>query len=120
MGMPVDGSPRTHLLNIHSSGVRFESDTGKASTDRGATFEFDQGNGAATGVDYDPNTRELHLRSQVSLDWRGKTAGAIPMRIEGGRGVLPGTRVEGGSASVVQAHPRRTSDGRRHGGGVAR
>jgi len=84
MGMQTDGSPRAHLLNIHSSGVRFESDTGKASTDRTATFEFDQGGGSAAGADYDPNTRELHLRSQVALDWRGKTADTVPMHIEGG------------------------------------
>ncbi len=36
------------------------------------------------GADYDPQTRELHLRSQVSLDWRGKTEDSVPMHIESG------------------------------------
>ena len=38
-----------------------ESKTGKAYTDRLATFQFDRGDGQAVGADYDPNTRELNL-----------------------------------------------------------
>jgi lipopolysaccharide export system protein LptA len=84
MGVPAGGLPRGRVLKIHSSGVRFESDTGKAATDHEARFEFDQGSGSALGADYDPNTRELHLRGQVILDWRGKTADSVPMHIEAG------------------------------------
>ena len=72
------------MVKIHSSGVTFQSETGKATTDRKTAFEFDQGNGTAMGADYDPQTRELHLHSQVSLDWRGKTADSVPMHIEAG------------------------------------
>ena len=36
------------------------------------------------GAEYDPQTRELHMKSQISLDWRGKTADSIPMHIEAG------------------------------------
>lgn len=84
MSVPADGPPRGRVLKIHGSGVRFESDTGKASTDRATTFDFDQGSGSAVGSDYDPSTRELHLRSQVVLDWRGKTADSPPMHVEAG------------------------------------
>jgi lipopolysaccharide export system protein LptA len=84
MGVPVDGPPHGHILKIHSSGVSFQSETGKATTDRKAEFEFDQGGGSAVGADYDPGTRELHLRSQVALDWTGKTADFEPMHIESG------------------------------------
>ncbi len=87
MGVPVDGPRRGRVLKIHSSGVRFESETGKAVTDRPATFEFDQGGGSAIGAEYDPNTRELHLRGQVTLDWRGKTRESIPMHAEAGEAV---------------------------------
>jgi lipopolysaccharide export system protein LptA len=78
-----DGAPVGHLMKIHTSGARFASDTGVATTDRAATFEFDRGGGSAVGVDYDPSTRELHLRSNVILDWRGKP-GATPMHGEAG------------------------------------
>src|SRR5580692_5954727 len=53
MGKGVGGDGAGRILKIHSSGVRFESDTGKASTNRPATFEYDQGGGSAEGVDYD-------------------------------------------------------------------
>jgi lipopolysaccharide export system protein LptA len=72
MGKGVSDETGGRVLKIHSSGVRFASDTGKASTDRMATFEFDQGSGSAEGVDYDPQTRELHLRGHVSMDWKGR------------------------------------------------
>jgi lipopolysaccharide export system protein LptA len=84
MGVPIDGPPHGHVVKIHSSGVSFQSDTGKATTDRKTEFEFDQGGGSAVGAEYDPQTRELHLRTQVSLDWRGKTPESVPMHIESG------------------------------------
>jgi len=47
MGVEDAGDPKGRLLRIHSSGLRFASDTGKATTDRAATFEFDRGGGSA-------------------------------------------------------------------------
>jgi lipopolysaccharide export system protein LptA len=84
MGVPVDAPPHGRILKIHGSGVRFSSDTGQATTDRHVSFEFDQGGGSATGAEYDPNTRELHLRSAVLLDWRGKNPAAPMMHGEAG------------------------------------
>ena len=59
-----------------------ESKTGKATTDRLATFKFDRGDGQAMGADYDPNTRELNLHNDVSMTWRGTDPATIPMKIE--------------------------------------
>src|SRR5579885_972891 len=85
MGVKTDGEePSGRLLKIRSSGVRFASDTGKATTDRPATFEFDAGSGSATGAEYDPSSRELHLRSKVVLHWVGRTPGTAPMEVEAG------------------------------------
>lgn len=84
MNIPVNGEPHGRNVRVHTSGVTFDSDTGKARTDRLTSFEFDQGGGTAMGSDYDPQTQELHLRSQVSLDWRGKTPDSEPMHIESG------------------------------------
>ena len=82
MDVPADGPPTGRLLRIHGSGMRFASDTGKATTDRAVTFSFDRGNGSAVGAEYDPGTRELQLHNKVVLDWRGKTPDALPMHVE--------------------------------------
>jgi lipopolysaccharide export system protein LptA len=82
MNVPEDEQPTGRLMVIKSSGVSVESKTGKATTDRLATFQFDRGGGQAVGADYDPNTRELNLHSQVSMTWRGSDPGTIPMKIE--------------------------------------
>ena len=83
-GVQAEGPQHGRVLKIRSSGVSFQSETGKATTDRIATFEFDQGGGTAVGIEYDPDSRELHMRSHVSLDWRGKNPESLPMHIEAG------------------------------------
>ncbi len=40
----------------------------------------------AVGADYDPNTRELVMHSQVDLTWRGSDPKTVPMKIDRGRG----------------------------------
>lgn len=82
LNVPVGEAPSGRLMSIKSSGVRVESKTGKANTDRLATFKFDRGDGHAMGADYDPTTRELNLHSQVSMTWRGTDPGTTPMTIE--------------------------------------
>src|SRR5580704_4359473 len=67
MSVPVDKTPTGRLMVIKSSGVRVESKTGKAHTDRLATFEFDRGEGRGVGADYDPNTRQIVMQSQLEL-----------------------------------------------------
>jgi lipopolysaccharide export system protein LptA len=84
MGVPVDKPPTGRLIVIKSSGVRVESKTGKAHTDRLASFQFDRGEGRAVGADYDPNTRELVMHSQVDLTWRGTDPKAMPMKVAAG------------------------------------
>src|SRR5579864_2857387 len=83
-GIPVDQPPTGRLIVIKSSGVRVESKTGKAHTDRLATFQFDRGEGRAVGADYDPNTRELVMHSQGDLTWRGTDPKAMPMKVAAG------------------------------------
>ena len=82
LNVPDNEEPNGRLMAITSSGVSVESKTGKSTTDRLATFRFDRGDGQAMGADYDPNTRELNLHSDVSMTWRGTDPGTIPMKIE--------------------------------------
>jgi len=82
MNVPDNEEPTGRLMVIKSTGVSVESKTGKAYTDRLATFRFDRGDGQAVGADYDPNTRELNLHNDISMTWRGMDPGTIPMKIE--------------------------------------
>ncbi len=84
MGVPAGNQPHGQLMEIHSSGVTYETKTGIASTDRAVSFEFEQGDGKSVGASYDPNREEIHMNSQVELIWRGRNPNAKPMKIETG------------------------------------
>jgi len=85
LAVPNEGQPKHTLVSIHSSGVTFDSGTGKAATDRAATFRFENGEGRAVGASYDPSTRELDLNSQAELHWNPPGPHAKPMKIEAGQ-----------------------------------
>lgn len=72
IGVPEKGPPKEKLLKIKSSGVRYESKTGKATTEKEASFTFDRGEGKSVGASYDPGAHELVMKSQVELHWKGK------------------------------------------------
>lgn len=85
MGVPEGEEPAPgRLIRIRSSGIRFDSATGKAETEREARFAFEKGEGKSVGATYDPTTKELHLRSQVELTWRGAGDNPRPMVVESG------------------------------------
>lgn len=76
MNVPADKEPddkeaTAKLIRVQGSGVRYETKTGLATTEKPAKFQFADGNGEAVGLAYDPTKRELHLKSQVSLNWVG-------------------------------------------------
>jgi lipopolysaccharide export system protein LptA len=75
---------RGKLMTIKASGVRFESKTGKATTDRAASFLFDRGEGKSVGASYDPAVKELHMNSNVELLWRGNSPSDTPMHVQAG------------------------------------
>jgi lipopolysaccharide export system protein LptA len=80
----TEGADLSRLVKIVSSGVHFETKTGKAYTDRLATFTFDRGDGKSVGADYDPTNRQLHMKSEVELNLRGKTPDAPPTKVQTG------------------------------------
>lgn len=84
LGVPMEGQPRRTLVSIHSSGVTFDSTTGKASTGRAASFVFENGTGKAVGASYDPSTKELRMQSQVELNWQKPGPHTKPMKVEAG------------------------------------
>ena len=77
-----DKAEQAKHVRVITSGITYETKTGKASTDKAASFLFTQGDGSAVGAEYDPNKHELHLKSQVALDWIGKGPVSNKMHIE--------------------------------------
>jgi lipopolysaccharide export system protein LptA len=71
-------------VRVTTSGVTYETKTGTASTDQPATFQFPNGGGKAVGVEYDPNTKTLHLKSAIAMDWVGQGPEENKMHVEAG------------------------------------
>jgi lipopolysaccharide export system protein LptA len=80
--VPKDGPPAHTPVSIKSSGVNFDSETYRATTDRPSTFIFQNGSGHSTGATYDPNTHELQMTSDVEVDWNPPGPNAKPIKIE--------------------------------------
>jgi lipopolysaccharide export system protein LptA len=85
LAVPKEGPPKHTLVSIHSSGVTFDSSTGKAVTGRPTTFTFEHGEGHAVGASYDPNSHELHMDSQAEVTWSVPGPHTKPMKIEAGQ-----------------------------------
>lgn len=84
MRIPAEGPVRGRLVAIQSSGVSFDTNTGKASTERPASFTFEGGDGKGVGAEYDPTEHVLHLKSAVELNWKPVGPAAKAMKIETG------------------------------------
>ena len=79
---PAEAAKRaSKLMVIKTSGVFYESKSGKVFTEKPASFKFERGEGQSTGAEYDPSSRELHMRKDVRLKWFHPTK---PMDIEAG------------------------------------
>ncbi len=87
MGIPTENpeaKPSGKLLNIKSSGVRYDSKSGKATTEKPASFTFDRGEGQSTGAEYDPAAGQLTLYKDVLLRWKGQKPTDKTMEVQAG------------------------------------
>ena len=82
LDIPRTGQPPHPLTSIQSSGVTFDSKSGKASTDRATSFTFQNGHGNCVGAVYDPNVKELHLLHATDLTLQGSGPHSQPMRVQ--------------------------------------
>jgi lipopolysaccharide export system protein LptA len=82
LGEPSEGEAPPNLISITSSGVTYDTNTGRADTDRYAKFLFKNGEGESTGATYDPPTKELLMKNNVVVDWQAATPHAKPLHIE--------------------------------------
>jgi len=84
LGVPIEGQPARPLVNIKSSGVTFDVQASKATTDRPASFTFENGTGHSVGASYDANTRELHLQHDAEIDTQPPGPHTKLMKIQAG------------------------------------
>lgn len=82
LNLPLEGAPAKQPTVIKSSGVTFDSTTGRADTDQPSSFIFEKGNGKATGATYDPGTHQLEMKRDVEVHWNPPGKNAKPMKIE--------------------------------------
>ena len=82
LGEPSEGEAPSNLVSIKSSGVTYDTDSGKADTDRYATFVFKNGDGHSMGATYDPPSKVLTMKHEVVVDWKASTPNAKPLHIE--------------------------------------
>ena len=86
LAVPEGEQPNGHLLHIKTSGVTFVRD-GKATTDKPIEFVFDRGSGKGVGAEFDPDSRDLILQTQVEINWIGVNPKAPPMHVEAGHAI---------------------------------
>ncbi len=82
IGVPVEGQPAKQLTVVKTSGVSFDSTTGRADSDKPSTFVFDKGEGKSTGASYDPGAQELYMKHDVEIRWHPPKPGVKPALIE--------------------------------------
>ncbi len=81
LGEPAEGEVPPNLIGIHSSGVTFDTQTGKADTENHAKFHFKNGEGQSRGATYDPPSKQLFMKNDVVVDWLAATPNAKPLHI---------------------------------------
>ncbi|MEI9973115.1 MAG: LPS export ABC transporter periplasmic protein LptC [Ignavibacteriota bacterium] len=82
LGEPTEGEPPPNLVAIESSGVTFDTNTGKADSERFTKFHFKNGEGQSTGATYDPTAKEVLMKNDVVVDWQAATPHAKPLHIQ--------------------------------------
>lgn len=80
MRLPIAGGEPARKSIIHSSGVHYDSKSGRAWTDRHALMEFDGGEIEGDGASYDPGVHAVEMNTAVKMHWKGKGS-AAPMQL---------------------------------------
>jgi lipopolysaccharide export system protein LptA len=84
LDVPVEGDPKHTLTSIKAAGINFDSQSGKAVTDKHVAFTFENGYGTCDGASYDPETHEIHLMHGVMVHLKNKDPKGRPMIVETG------------------------------------
>lgn len=82
LGVPAATGPTNRLVSIRSSAVTFDTTTGRARTERPATFAFENGDGSCVGASYDPQSRELLMYDRVTVNLKSQGPRGRTMKVE--------------------------------------
>ncbi len=84
LGLPAKGAPvpGKRYVEIRTSGLAYDNQTGISSTERPAQFQFENGEGRSTGAAYDSARRYLWMKSDVEV--ASHPASGAPMKIRAG------------------------------------
>lgn len=71
-------------MQLQTSDILFERDSGKVSTDKAVTLQFADGQGQGTGVLYDPQSEDVTIEKNVQLEIAAsKKSGGLPVNLTG-------------------------------------
>lgn len=82
LDVPIQGEPKHTLTSITAAGINFDSQSGKAVTDKHVAFTFEDGYGTCNGATYDPESHEIHLMHGVMVHLKSKDPKGLPMNVE--------------------------------------
>ena len=86
IGLQAAGNPaggeRANAIQVTTSAVTFDRDSGEARTDKPVTFHWPAGEGRAVGVSYDSNSGTLRLLRSVELNLSPPSTSAFPKRTD--------------------------------------
>jgi lipopolysaccharide export system protein LptA len=82
LDVPLENDPKRQLTSIKAAGINFDSETGKAQTDKRTTFVFAGGDGVSGSASYDPLTHEIHLAHGVVMNLKSRDPKGRGMKVE--------------------------------------
>lgn len=84
LGLPVSGAAPENPVVIRSSGVHFDTTTGKAVTDRPTSFRAGRAEGRSLGASFDPAWDDLRMLGGVELRWHPERPGTKLIEVAAG------------------------------------
>ena len=107
MNMPVEGAPHGRMVKIHSSGVTFRRrNRESANGPPGRLSSSIRAAARRMGADYDPQNARVAYAQPGFARLARQDAGIRADAHRSRRGVLPGARIQGDSAAVVEDDAR--------------
>src|SRR5579862_7135206 len=84
IGLQAARAPQAsaNAIQVTTSAVTFDRDSGEARTDKPVTFHWPAGEGRAVGVSYDSNSGTLRLLRSVELNLSPPSTSAFPKRTD--------------------------------------
>ena len=113
MGVAAEGAQRGRLLKIHTSGVHFEKDSGRATTDRAAHSNSIKAPAPPSAPSTIPTPASFTSTARRCSIGPARRPTPSPCTSKRPRPIYLRARIQGGPAAMVQALARGPENGRR-------